>query len=259
LQRLERRAGTPPGASRGAIPVEFERFSLVPALLILAALLAAGAARADMRAYTRDGRAVLLKDDHTWQFVEEKEDPNAEHVLLSVERMVDVPNGCRFGLRLKNNLSSDVKSLVPQFTAFTRSHVRFDTVFKAFLGIKPTLDQYQEIQFNGIKCGNIAFLTVSGGDHCSMAGLTKYSAEKGECLKHIRIKPSDVIPMHKVARSASPEEDAPPASGTEVPGSGKQSAAGHRGSGLSAAGGARARAAAPRIRTSRAAPKSRLP
>ncbi len=165
--------------------------------VVLALVLAGTSAWGDMRLITPHGRRVLLKDDHTWQYVEAANEPEVAQVSLEVVRIVPSPNACRIGLKLVNATSILVTSLVPQFTAYTRDQVPFDTVFQAFTGIKPTNSEYQEIQFTGIDCEDIAYVLVHGADRCSMGELSKFSATKGECLKRIAVRKSDLIRILK--------------------------------------------------------------
>ena len=168
-----------------------------PLVAIIGVLLLGQAATADVELMTPDGRRVLLRDDHTWEFVEEDEDTGDEHVLLAVARKTDLLNGCMFGLRLTNNTRFEVKSLVPQFSAFTRDNIRYDTVFMAFGPINPTRYQYREISFFGITCGEIIYVKVAGADRCTMGDLDRYNATEGECLSRIRVAHSDLVDISK--------------------------------------------------------------
>ena len=168
-----------------------------PLAAIIGLLLLGQAATADVELMTPDGRRVLLRDDQTWEYVAENEDTGGEHVLLAVDRKVDLLNGCMFGLRLTNNTRSKVKSLIPQFSAFTRDNLRYDTVFMAFGPIKPTRYQYREISFFGITCGDIVYVKVVGADRCTMGDLDRYNAADGECLSRIRVAPSDLVKIFK--------------------------------------------------------------
>ena len=168
-----------------------------PLVAIIGVLLLGQTATADVELTTPDGRRVLLRDDQTWEYVAEDEDTGSEHVLLPVARKVDLLNGCMFGLRLTNNMRSPVKSLVPQFSAFTRENILYDTVFMAFGPIKPTNYQYREISFFGISCGDIVNVKVVGADRCTMGDLDRYDATEGECLSRIRVAHSDLVNISK--------------------------------------------------------------
>lgn len=168
------------------------------ALVMLLALTAY--AGAEVEVITPDGRRVLLKDDHTWEYLDSQGQPeqeDEERLLLSVTNRAPSGNGCTFGLRLQNQTGDELRSLVPQFSAYKVGDIRFQTVFKGFTGVKPTTEQYQEVEFSGISCEEIAYIGVSGGDRCSIGELTKFSPVKGVCLEMVEIEPSEVIPMRK--------------------------------------------------------------
>jgi len=146
---------------------------------------------------TPHGRRVLLKDDHTWEEIEVvQEDPLTSAVMM-VANISGLRNACKVGLRLENNLGYNIKSLIPSFTAYTPDGVAFETVSKAFSSIKPTRDQYRQIQFIGITCDDIGHVRVHGGSRCSMGSMDKFNEEAGECLSHVYVQPSDLIKITK--------------------------------------------------------------
>lgn len=151
----------------------------------------------DMTVRGPEGRLILLQDDGTWHYVEDEDDTPAEHVRLEVERVRSGTDSCVIGLRLYNNLTAPVRSLVPEFSAYKDGQVKIETVFQSFSRIKPTQDQYQEIRFTGITCDEIGYVLVHGGDRCSMGDLSKFSYNKGECLERIVVQPSDLIRITK--------------------------------------------------------------
>ncbi|MCU0935501.1 MAG: DUF3157 family protein [Gammaproteobacteria bacterium] len=164
-------------------------------LAALGALVLAGSVQAAMEVTAPNGRRVMLKDDHTWEYL--AGDGSDTRVKLQVVKRVELPNACRFGLRLTNNANVRIQSLVPQFSVFNRADVPFETVFAAFTQIKPTQDQYQEITFRGIRCEDIGRVTVHGADRCSVGDLTKFSPATGECLRYIEVEPSDLVSISK--------------------------------------------------------------
>jgi hypothetical protein len=146
---------------------------------------------------TPDGRRVLLRNDHTWEVIEiEQGDPSISAVI-SVANISGVRNACKVGLRLENNLGYKIKSLIPSFSVYTRKGVLFETVSKAFSSIKPTRDQYRQIQFVGITCEDIGHVKIHGAEHCSMGSMDKFNEEEGECLSHIYVQASDLIKITK--------------------------------------------------------------
>ena len=164
---------------------------------LVAVLPGGGAAAAEplvLRA--PDGREVRLFDDFTWEYVE-SEGTTEGALLLRLERKVDAPQGCRFALRLSNGAPYRVVSLVPQISAFDARDVRIDTVYVSFAGIKPTLEQYQEIQFRGLACADIARLELHGGARCNMGDLDRFTAGRGQCLAQGSLGPDPVFPIAK--------------------------------------------------------------
>jgi hypothetical protein len=180
-------------------------------LLCLATLVTTLAAnsQADIPAVTEDGRAVILRDDQTWEFVEQAEvaaeeseatavEPaDLEVLTLAVEKRVEGGRSCTLGLRLTNNSSHKVSSMVPQLSAMTGEDVLFDTVFISFHSIKPTLSQYAEANIRGLSCADIGRIRVHGADRCDFAELDKYNATNGECLARIRVLESELIQIAK--------------------------------------------------------------
>ncbi len=172
--------------------------------ITLGICLLGGIAEADIGAITADGRRVLLKDDNTWRYVEEEAELPAEYVSLKVVKKQELPNGCKLGFRLENRLAVDIRTLVPQFSAYIDGNIHFQTVSKEFLRIRPTLSQYREVIFTNIQCRDIRYVKVHGGDRCNMGELNRFSPVKGACLKKVRILPSDVF---KVVKELPPGEE----------------------------------------------------
>jgi hypothetical protein len=146
---------------------------------------------------TADGRRVLLRDDHTWEVVEAEQGDPATSAVISVANVRGLRNACKIGLRLDNNLGYNIKSLIPSFSAYTRDGVLYETVSKAFSSIKPTRDQYQQIQFIGITCDDIGYVRVHGAEHCSMGLMDKFNEEDGECLGHIHVVGNEQMKVTK--------------------------------------------------------------
>ena len=146
---------------------------------------------------TPDGRRVLLRDDHTWEVVEVEQGDPATSALISVANVRGLRNACKIGLRLHNNLGYNIKSLIPSFSAYTRKGVLYETVSKAFSSIKPTRDQYKQIQFIGITCDDIGHIKVHGAEHCSMGLMDKFNEAEGECLSHIHVSGSEQMQLIK--------------------------------------------------------------
>jgi hypothetical protein len=146
---------------------------------------------------TPKGRHVLLKNDHTWEYLELKQPPAEKSAVLSVVNIKKLRNACVIGFRLTNNLPYLIKSLVPRFSAYTRDQVMFDTLSTSFDSIKPTGIQYKSISFIGITCPDILYIKVHGGDRCTMGPFTKFDSNEGECLKQVYVQESDLIKVVK--------------------------------------------------------------
>ena len=160
--------------------------------------LATQIAAADMAAITADGRKVLLRDNGTWEFTDKSAGDSGEpRAILTLEKKFNLARGCRLGLRLTNDLSAQIRSLVLRFTAYKEAQVAFETVSRGYSYIKPTVSQYQEISFRGITCDEITSVAVSAARNCHVGELTKYSASKERCLQLIEVQPSDILPIAK--------------------------------------------------------------
>lgn len=146
---------------------------------------------------TPDGRRVLLRDDHTWEVLEVDQGDSEDSANITVANVRSLRNVCKVGLRLENKLGYKIKSLIPSFSAHTTKGVLYETVSKAFSSIKPTRDQYQQIQFIGITCEDIGHIRVHGAEHCSMGHMDKFNEEEGECLSYIYVQPSELIKIIK--------------------------------------------------------------
>ena len=151
---------------------------------------------AAQEAVTNDGMRVLLNDDGTWKAVTQGDRPESR-ATLTVERVEELPSGCRVGLRLCNDLPGPIRSLVLRFTAHKEGPVAYETVTKGFSFIKPTDSQYQEILFHGIDCRDIAQLQVHGADKCRAGELTKYSSSAASCLGLVHVADSELVKIFK--------------------------------------------------------------
>ena len=164
---------------------------------LTAAIVFSQVAMADFEVAGPDGRRILLKNDNTWSYVDEKSNKVAEQILLHVESKVDLPTGCRFGLRLFSKAPYEIKSLAPEFIAYKTGDVIYQTLFKVFSSVKPGDSQYQEIQFSGSQCAAITRVKVAGADRCQMGDMDKFSDAKGECLARVRVEESNLIRITK--------------------------------------------------------------
>lgn len=173
---------------------------LLPAL----ALALACSARADFELTSPDGRQILLKDNGTWQYLEATNKDQAGampagEAVLTLERKTDRGIGCRFAVRLVNNLPYEISSLVPYYAVYRANGVIYDTVASpaSFTGMKPGDVQNREFEVRGITCAEIVRLQVVGGDKCIMGELNKFTGGQGKCLARVRVVPSDLVPFEK--------------------------------------------------------------
>lgn len=165
-----------------------------------------GSAQADLEVTGPDGRRILLKKDGTWQYLEatvkdraEAKPEKASEAVLLLERKTERGIGCRFGVRLVNDLPYEISSLVPYYAVYRADGVIYDTVSSpsSFTGLKPGDKQSREFEVRGITCKDIARVQVVGGDQCVMGDLDKYSGEKGNCLARVRVVASDLVRFDK--------------------------------------------------------------
>ena len=165
---------------------------------LLALMLTTPLAWADREAVTGDGERVLLKDDGTWEPITgNAEEAPAEQARLTLERRQNLQTGCRFGLRLHNDLSTPIRSLVLRFTAYKPGPVAYETVTRGYSFIKPTDSQYQDILFRGLDCADILQLQVHGANNCHVGELTKYSDGADRCLSLVKVVESDLVKIFK--------------------------------------------------------------
>jgi hypothetical protein len=160
-------------------------------------------ARADFELKDGDGRRILLKDDGTWKYLDEKPPlegppeappPTAE---IRVAGKADTPSGCQFDLLLGNTLPYEIRSLVPEFSAIRANGVTYSSQVVAFIGIKPGGELRRSLRFGGIKCAEIDKLLVQGGDRCVMGELERFGNAKGVCLARLKVVPSELVRFEK--------------------------------------------------------------
>lgn len=168
-------------------------------IALLSVLWMAGAALAEMRATTADGRQVLLRENGTWDFADNAASSDAQQRVanLKVIRYESVTNGCLIGLELENNLNELIRTLVLRYTAYRGPEVRFETVSRGFSFVRPTLTSYEEIQFRGITCEDITSVEVSAARNCHVGDLTKFSSDPGDCLELFEVAPTGLLAITK--------------------------------------------------------------
>jgi hypothetical protein len=123
-------------------------------------------------------------------------------LLLQVARKIDTGRNCAFALQLVNKMPYEVGSLVLYFSAYRPDGVLYatETTGLQFGSLRPGNSQVRQVQFQGIGCGDIARVQVSGGDRCTMGELHRMSDQsehKGKCLERVRVVGSDVVRFEK--------------------------------------------------------------
>jgi len=164
--------------------------------LLLAGLLFSVSAHADLQATTKDGREVLLRDNGLWEFVVDRKQEQQPKALLKLEKREDIPNGCRLGLRVDNQLNAQIRTLVLRFTAYKPGGIPFETVSRGYSFIKPTKNQYQEIRFRDLSCDDIDKVQVRAAHNCHVGELTKYSATEESCLSLVKVVESNLMTIY---------------------------------------------------------------
>ena len=177
---------------------------MIWSILSVAAMTFASAAQADFELTGPDGRRILLKDDGTWQYVQEKDraaadKPKDGEAILVLERMSARGNGCQLLVRLENKLPYLIRSLVPYYSVYRADGVIYDTSSggQGFASIKPGDTQSREIEFAGIACNAISRVQVGGGGRCQMGDLDRFSATPEQCLARIRLVGSNLVRFDK--------------------------------------------------------------
>lgn len=165
---------------------------------LLLFLLPAFAVADALTATTPDGRVVQLNDDGTWAFVgSDRKDGEPRPALLTLEDTTSIPNGCKIGVRLHNRLPDSIRSLVLRFIVYKETGVPFEKVSRGFSYIKPSITQYREVTFRGVRCEDVVGIEVQAARNCHVGELTKYTATAEHCLKLVEVKPSDRVPFGK--------------------------------------------------------------
>lgn len=173
---------------------------IFPLTLCLLLNFASGAWAASdevIRAVTMDGRRVLLNSDSTWEFVQSASADPATSAVLTVTKVWEMDQACKLQFRLQNNLGYRISALVPRMSIQNKNGVIYDTKSISFASIKPTDDQYTEIQFSGIGCRDISQIKVFDAARCRMGEIDQWNEKEGECLSLIVVEPSNEIPISK--------------------------------------------------------------
>lgn len=150
-----------------------------------------------IKAVTRGGSQVLLKSDHTWEFVQVVQGDPSTSAVLTVTQVWDMQDACKIQFRLQNNLGYKIHALVPRFAIVNKEGVIYDTPSISFTSIMPTKNEYTEIQISGVGCHEMAQVKLIDAARCRMGELDQWNEEDGECLRHIYLEPSQEINVSK--------------------------------------------------------------
>lgn len=173
------------------------------AILLSLVLPASQHALAAIQLVTPDGKQVLLKDDHTWEYVSPENtttssEPLESHALLKISHVNEVEGGaCRLGVVVENGLPYKIKNLSVRFTAYKSESLRYESVTRGFYEIKSTDSQYQQVYFRGIGCSEIHHVKVEDPGRCTMGDLDRFSSNPGDCIALVELEPSNLINIQK--------------------------------------------------------------
>ena len=151
----------------------------------------------DLQALTFDGRKVILKTDHTWDFFEPEIGDPATSAVLTVTKVWEMQDACRFQFRLQNNLGYKISTLVPRLSVHNQDGIIYDSKSISFTTIKPTKREYTEVQFDGIGCHEMAKVKVIDAARCRMGDIDQWNEEEGQCLGLLYVEPSELINISK--------------------------------------------------------------
>ena len=170
-------------------------------LMVLAVLAgqvyAQDALEPDIKAVTSDGRQVLLRGDHTWEVIEFQQGDPSTSAVLSVTQVWDMEDACKIQFRLQNNLGYRITALVPSFSVQNKEGVLYESPSISFNTIKPTKREYAEIQISGLGCKDISQMKLIDAARCRMGQIDQWNEKEGECLGHIYLEPTTLIPLSK--------------------------------------------------------------
>jgi hypothetical protein len=173
--------------------------TVIHALWLLLALSLPASAHDDpeLLGITDDGRRVILKQDHTWDFVEIPAGDPETSAVLTVLEVIDLQEACVVKLHLQNNLPMRIGHLVPRFNIYNQEGVLFDTVSKSFASLKPGKDKYSEVRFSGIGCSQISRAHLFSAARCRMGDIDIWNEKDGQCLGRLYVTPTDLINLSK--------------------------------------------------------------
>ncbi len=117
--------------------------------------------------------------------------------VLSVHMRKSYQNACKYGMTLTNNLPFKITNLTLRMTAVINGNVPFETQNKNFYELPPGEQQYREMTFQGVTCGEIDRIEVSDPGRCALGDLNRFNAEPGDCQKFSDVADSRLVKVVK--------------------------------------------------------------
>jgi hypothetical protein len=151
----------------------------------------------DLKAFTVDGRTAMLREDHTWEFFEAAPGDPSSSAVLSVTKVQEMQEACKFQFRLQNNLGYKIGALVPRLAIHNQDGIIYESKSISFTTINPTKAEYTEVQFDGIGCHQMSVVKVIDASRCRMGDIDQWNEEEGQCLSRIYVEPSELINISK--------------------------------------------------------------
>lgn len=133
---------------------------------------------------------------------------------LSVALTKQHVTACQYWLKLENRLPFMIRNLALRFSTYLESDfynrpIMFDSEIVSFSRIRPTDTQFRDIFYEHVNCDDLKFIRVEDTGRCALGGLTKFSAQEGDCAKYVEVEPSDMICifMGDQAAEAAPDTE----------------------------------------------------
>jgi len=174
-----------------------KRMTLLTLVLLASQVYAQSPLEPDIKAVTSDGRQVLLKGDHTWEIIEFQEGNPSASAVLSVTQVWDMEDACKIQFRLQNNLGYRISALVPRFSVQNKEGVLYESPSISFNTVKPTKREYASVQISGLGCKDISQIKLVDAARCRMGEIDQWNEKEGECLSHIYLEPTTLLPLSK--------------------------------------------------------------
>jgi hypothetical protein len=153
-------------------------------------------AYAEMTATTAEGQKVLLKDDGTWQFIDDTASASDRHILMSVVKLKEMFGTCMISIEISNNVGSRVQTFSPRILAYDNDGEFINDGILFVQNIENGGRQTPDMQIRGVECGVIKHLEIRkmAMDMCEIGGK---SIDGSECIELIQIESTSKIPFRK--------------------------------------------------------------